>query len=330
MTALRERLGLEAFEYRIAPIANRLPYMLGGLTFFAITVLIATGVVLDQFYNPSPIAAHDSVVYIMTRVPMGNWVRALHYWSATVAIVTVVLHLIYVFWRRSYMRPREVTWWAGVALYAVLFGLVFTGTVLRSDQEGVEALEHAMAGARLAGPLGVPLSADFARSTSLLSRLHSVHVSLLPIILLSLIGLHFFLIRAHGIRSQQPTTVPFSHHVRKLTAFGLLLLGAMGIVALAFPPGIGNPGVSGVEVTKPFWPFLWIYAAENTVGMVGMVIAPIIVFGFLAIVPILDRARTHDSPRPRVLMALAAIVGVLYVGGIIYGIFAPQMQHLGM
>lgn len=327
---LRERLGWEAFEYRIAPIANRLPYMLGGLTFFTITILIVTGLLLDQFYNPSPTAAHDSVLYIMTRVPLGNWVRALHYWAATVALISVVLHLVFVFWRRSYARPREVTWWAGVALYAVIFGLVFTGTVLRSDQEGVEALEHAMAGAKLAGPLGAPLAADFARSTSLLSRLHSVHVSLLPLVLLALIGVHFFLIRVHGIHAHEPKTVPFTHHIRKLTGYGLLLLALMGALAYVFPAEIGNPGVSGVEVTKPFWPFLWIYAAENTIGMVGMVIAPIVVFGFLAIVPFLDRNAAHDRPRSRVLVTLAWAVAALYIGGILYGVFAPQMQHLGM
>lgn len=327
---LRERFGWEALEYRIAPVANRLPYMLGGLTFFSITILIATGILLDQFYNPSPTAAHDSVLYIMTRVPMGNWVRALHYWAATVVTITVVLHLVFVFWRRSYIRPREVTWWAGVALYAVIFGLVFTGTVLRADQEGTEALEHALAGAKLAGPLGALLSPDFARSTSLLSRLHSAHVSLLPIILLALIGLHFFLIRFHGIHTHEPTTVPFTHHVRKLTGYGLLLLAIMGAVAFVFPPEIGNPGISGVEVTKPFWPFLWIYAAENTLGMAGMIVAPLIIFGFLAVVPFLDRPKTHDSRRPRVLVTLAVIVAILYVGGILYGVFAPQMQHLGM
>ncbi|MGH7752588.1 MAG: cytochrome b N-terminal domain-containing protein, partial [Gemmatimonadales bacterium] len=127
--ALKERLAWDALEYRIAPIANRLPYMLGGLTFFGILVLIATGVVVDQFYNPSPVAAHDSIVYIMTRVPLGNWVRGLHYWGAALVLVSVVLHLIYVFWRRSYLRPREVTWWAGVLLLVTIFGLVFTGTV---------------------------------------------------------------------------------------------------------------------------------------------------------------------------------------------------------
>lgn len=326
---LQERLALNALAYPVSPFTNRLRYMLGGLTFFGILLLIVTGVLLDQYYNPNPVAAHDSILYIVTRVPLGNWVRALHYWAATVVLVSVVLHLCYVFWRRSYVRPREVTWWAGVGLFLLLFALAFTGTVLRADQEGGEALEHAVAGARLFGALGSPLSPDFALSTPLLSRLHSAHVSLLPLLLVALIALHFWLIRALGINAAGPKTSVFSRHLPRLMGYALVLFGVIGTLAAIFPPGIGHPSIEGVEVTKPYWPFLWIYAVENTMGMVGMVIAPAVIFGFLFLVPLLDRRR-GDSERARWVLGLAVLILVLYLGGIVYGVFAPQMQHLGM
>ncbi len=328
---LTERLALDALNYPIAPTANRLPYMLGGLTFVGLLVLIGTGLLLDQFYNPNPVAAHDSVVYIMSRVLLGNWVRGLHYWAATLVLVSVVLHLGYVFWRRSYVRPREVTWWAGVGLFIVLFGFAFTGTVLRGDQEGGEALEHFVAGARLTGPLGVPFSPDFAQSTSLLSRLHSMHVSLLPILLLALIGLHFMLILQLGIHTDEPKTSRFTRHLTRLSGYSLLLFALIGIFAAVFPPGIGHPSVEGVEVTKPFWPFLWIYAVENSFGMSGMVLAPLVIFGFLFLIPLLDRGGSGQArPRPLWLFVSVVVLAALYVGGIVYGVFAPQMQHLGM
>lgn len=329
-SGVRERLGLHALDYQIPPSANRLRYMLGGLTFVGLLVLIVTGLFLDQFYNPSPLAAHDSVLYIMTKVRLGNWVRALHYWSATVVFVTVFLHLGYVFWRRSYTRPREVTWWAGVGLFVVIFGLIFTGTVLRGDQEAGEALAHAVAGAKLAKALGAVMMPDWARSTTLFTRLHNIHVSLLPIVLLGLIGLHFTLIRVMGIHSSEPKTERFSRHARRLTGFGLLLFAGLGALAMFFPPGIGHPAVEGVEVTKPFWPFLWIYAVENTMGMTGMLFAPVVLFGFLAIVPLVDRNHVEGTPRPRWLVAAALVMVALYIGGIVYGVFAPMKQHLGM
>lgn len=325
-----ERFGTSSLDYAIPPAANRLRYMLGGLTFFGILILIVTGIFLDQFYNPSPVGAHDSILYIMTRVRLGNWVRALHYWAATLVFVSVFLHLVFVFWRRSYSRPREVTWWAGVGLAVLIFVLIFTGTVLRGDQEGTEALEHAVAGGKMAGPPGAVISPDFAASTSLLARLHNLHVSVLPLLLIGLIGLHFALIRIHGIHSHQPKTARFSQHARRLTGFALLLFAGIGVLAAVFPPGIGHPGIEGVEVTKPFWPFLWIYAVENTVGMTGMLFAPVILFGFLFAVPLLDRGNHETTVRPRWLTAAAVLMLVLYIGGIAYGVIAPQKEHMGM
>ena len=329
-SAVGERLAWEALEYRIPPVANRLPYMLGGLTFFGIVLLVVTGVLLDQYYDPTPLGAHDSIVYLMTRVPLGNWVRALHYWSATVVLVTVALHLVYVFWRRSYLRPREVTWWAGLALFLTLFGLAFTGTVLRGDQEGSEALAHAVAGAQLVEPIGTPLTPDFTRSTSLLARLHNAHVSLLPLVLFGLVGLHFWLIRYLGIHADEPATVPFKRHLRRLTGYALILVALLGTLAALVPPGIGHPGNEGVEVTKPFWPFLWIYTVENMMGLWGMILAPVVLFGFLFAVPFLDRFRKEGHRRPHWLTGLAILTLALYLGGIVYGIFAPQMKHIGM
>jgi ubiquinol-cytochrome c reductase cytochrome b subunit len=327
---LRARLGLDALDYAIPPSANRLMYMLGGLTFVSLLVLIGTGLILDQFFNPSPLAAHDSILYIMTRVWLGSWIRALHYWAATTVFSTLFLHMAWVFWRRSYTRPREFTWLIGVALFIVVFGLIFTGTVMRGDQEAIEALAHAVAGAKMSGPLGSVLTSDFTRSTPLFSRLHNVHVSLLPLLLLALVGAHFALIRILGIHAHEPKTARFSQHLRKLTGVALLLFAAMGTLAALVPPGIGHPGVEGVEVTKPFWPFLWIYAVENTVGMTGMLVAPVILFGFLAVIPLLDRGHEHGAPRPRWVLALGALFLLAYIGGIFYGVFAPQMEHLGM
>lgn len=325
--SLRELLALEALEYKIAPIANTLPYMLGGLTFTGIVVLIVSGVLLDQFYDPSTAGAHDSLVYVMTRVPLGVWVRALHWWAASVVLVSVTAHVAWVFWRRSYARPRQATWWSGVAMLALIFALAFTGTVLRADQEGGEALAHAVAGAGLLGVVGAPLHPDFAPGTTLLARMHAAHVSLLPILLIALLAFHFWLIRHLGIHAMGPRTVPFTTHLRRLSGFSLLLVAGLGAAAAAWSPGLGFPAVGGVEVTKPYWPFLWIYAAENTMGLWGMIVAPAALFLFLVAVPLIDQG---PGPRRRWVVALAAVVLAALIGALVYGALAPQMQHLGM
>jgi quinol-cytochrome oxidoreductase complex cytochrome b subunit len=324
---LRERLAWGALDYEIAPTANRIPYMLGGLTFFGIVLLFATGLFLAQFYDSSPLGAHDSTVYIVTRVPLGYWIRGLHYWASAVVLVSVTGHVVWVFSRRSYRKPRELTWWSGVAMLALLFALVFTGTVLRSDQEGGEALAHAVAGAQLVGPMGAPLTPGFAPSTTLLARLYTAHVSLLPLALVGLLGLHFWLIRYLGIHADEPRTRRFPQHLLRLTGLALLLYAGIAALGALFPPGIGFPAIEGVEVTKPYWPFLWIYAAENAMGLWGMIVSPAALFAFLVAVPVLDRG---GSRRARWLSTLAAVVLAALLGALAYGALAPKVQHLGM
>ena len=325
---LSRRTAWRALAYPIPANANRWQYMLGGLSLALFAVLVGTGIVLDQFYDPTPLSAHDSVVYIATRLPFGHWVRSLHYWSASFFLVSVAAHTIAVFVRRAYRPPREVTWWLGVVLLILAAALAFTGTVLRADQEGVEALAHAVAGAELLGPLGAVLSSDFAPSTSLLARIHGAHVSILPLGVVSLLAFHLWLVRHLGIAAEGSHTVPFTTHLRRLAGAALLLLGALSVLAALRVPALGDAGQEGIEITKPFWPFLWIYALENTVGLWGMVLGPTVVVSFLFLIPFFDRGVVPEHARPAWLSWLAAALLLALVAGILYGAVAPQQQHL--
>jgi len=328
VTVAGERLGLHGLDYEIPAEAKRLTYMLGGLTAFFILLLIVTGVYLAQFYDPSPAGAHDSVLYIITRAPFGDWVRSVHYWSAAAAALTIVAHLVWVFWRRAYRRPREVTWWAGVGMAAVLFLLIVTGTALRYDQEGFEALAHFVAGGELVGVFGRFFTDDFTRSTSLLSRISSMHTALLPLGLLALMGLHFWLIRQLGIASSDERRSVFRQHAVRLTGVALISGAGVGALAVLAPEGLGYPAVAGVEITKPFWPVLWVYGLENLLGVWGMVLGPLIVFGFLAATPLLDRAGERKA---RSWVGWAGVtLGLVVLGLWFYGVFGQAQQHIGM
>jgi len=322
-----ERFALSALEYPIPARSNRLDFMLGALTLVALTLLGVTGIVLTQFYDPAPLSAHDSVRYVITSLPLVSLVRDIHVWSATGAIVLVFTHLVAVFWRRGFRRPREGVWWSGVLLLALLLGLALTGTLLKADQEAVEALAHMMAGAQVVGPLGAPFQPNFTPASPLLTRMYGLHVAVLPILLVALLSLHLWLVRHLGVSAGGDAQTPFRTHLRPLGGFALLLVAVLAVLALAAPAPLLAPGVEGFEVTKPFWPFLWLYAAENVFRLPGMLLAPAVVFGFLALVPVTDRPGTRLAAITR---WTGVLLFVLMIVAIIYAAVAPGQAHLNM
>ncbi len=328
--AVRERLALDALDYEVPKASYRWPYMLGGITAFLIAILVVTGLYMGQYYNPTPLGAHDSVLYLITRVPLGDWVRSVHYFSAGAVVLAVTAHLGYVFWRRSYKKPREGTWWAGVAMAGLIFLFIVTGSALRYDQEGFEALAHFMSGGRLTGGLGTFFTESFTPSTSFLSRIFSIHTSLLPLAFLALMGLHFWLIRQLGIHADRSETGTFSKHATKLAGIGLLLFAGIGILAAVAPEGIGYPAVAGVEITKPFWPVLWVYGLENLLGAWGMILGPSIVFLFLGLVPLLDRGEDETPGRHGWVGWIGLALATVMLGLWLYGVFGAAQQHIGM
>jgi ubiquinol-cytochrome c reductase cytochrome b subunit len=233
----RSRLGLDALRYPIPLDAATIRYSLGAFTAFCFVVLVVTGIWLAQYYNPNPAGAHDSVLYIITRAPFGDIARNLHYWSASAMVVSIVAHIVWVFYSRAYRAPREITWYAGVLLSGLVFLMVVSGTILRYDQEGYEALAHLLAGGELTGALGRFFTAGFTLSTPVLARVFSLHTSLLPLGMVLLIVLHFWLVRTLGISGGSGKTELFSDHLPKVLGMSLILLSFLLALAILRPEG---------------------------------------------------------------------------------------------
>ncbi|HZE14591.1 MAG TPA: cytochrome b N-terminal domain-containing protein [Mycobacterium sp.] len=173
----------------------------------------------------------------MANIYLGRSVRGVHFWAAEAMYVLAVLHPLRVYFTGSYKRPREANWLVGVAMFALILGALFTGTVLRCDQEGVEVLGPNLELARLLGGLGFWFPGSSA--TPLLVRLYVVHVSVIPALILVLLVLHALLVKYHKIspRPDNPSETgepfePFTHHLRRVGAFGLVLLGGLGVLAV--------------------------------------------------------------------------------------------------
>jgi ubiquinol-cytochrome c reductase cytochrome b subunit len=325
----REELGLTALDYPIPTHANSFWYSLGGITLFCFVVTFVTGVILTQFYNPSPTVAHASVRYI-SATPGLKLIRALHHWSANLGFALLIAHMLRVVFTGGYRPPRTITYLFGVALLFVAFQLFFTGTVLKWDQEGYEAMAHFMAVNKLLGPLG---------AVFMLARIYGLHVGVFPMLFLLLIALHAFYVKHFGIapkpyqkeeeyKASLATGATFAKHAKGLMVYGLALVVVLVALAFIFPPGMLEPPKPGVEITKPPWPFWIFYPIESAIGMVGILVGSAVVSFGLIMIPILGATIGEERKLYRVVNAIVVFGLIAWVALMVITYFSPVMQHL--
>lgn len=331
--AIDERLGLSELTYPVPRHANTLMYSLGGISVIGFVVLIVSGILLAQYYAPVPQLANESVRAIMRGAPFERIVRGVHYWAAQVVMLVILLHMLRVFFTASFKRPREANWVVGVGLLATTIGLFFTGNVLKWDQEGFEALEHNVAIGELLGGLGHWFAHAFAENVPILIRLYIAHISILPGILIILLAAHFWLVKRHGIsaRPGRPNAgyLPFSSHLKHLGKYGLVLLGIVLALAVLLPPVVGPAPVEGIEVTKPPWPFLALFAFENWIGVPGLLWVSVISFTLLALVPFLEWSPEVVPAGRRVAIAAAVVVVLALIALGLLAFLTPGAEHVG-
>ena len=317
-------------------------YTLGGITLASFVLLVVTGVYLAQFYDPRPEAAHASVFYIVDRAFTGELVRSVHYWLASAFIFTLVLHMVRTFVTAAYKAPREFVWVSGVLLFLVAGGLLYSGTMLKADQEAVEALEHNNEIADLFGAIGFWFTSEFTDSVPQLTRLYIAHVSILPLVLAIVLAVHMLLIKRHRLapepwgtadevraRERREHTVPFTTHLAHIGMWTLVVVGVVLLLAAFAPANLGAAGVEGIEITKPPWYFMWLYPFENWFGLSPLWVLPgALSVGLLAL-PFVDRSAERDPRRRRMWIILGMLVVAAVLAFTIYGAVESPGAHIG-
>jgi ubiquinol-cytochrome c reductase cytochrome b subunit len=340
LDAIDERMGIDALRYPVPEHANNLGWSLGGLTAFTFVVLLVTGVYLAQFYNPMPEEANQSVRDITTNVWLGSFVRGIHFWGAQAMYVFAGLHLMRVFFHGSYKRPREGNWLVGVSMFALTILAIFTGTVLKWDQEGFEALGHNIELGKLLGGLGFWFTPDVASNVPILVRLYVAHAVMIPGLILVLFVLHALLVKRHrisshpglpatSVESQLEKESPFTHHIRRVVAFGLIALGILGLLAVLFPPAVGSTPVEGIEVTRPLWIFWWVYTLENWFGLSAILWGEVVFFALLVLLPFVDRSPKRHWRDRKVQIGLGVLVLLGIVALTLLMLGTAPVSHMG-
>ena len=340
--AIDERLGLSGLAYPVPAHANGIGYILGGITFFGFLILAVTGIWLAQFYHPTPATARESIVYIMNVAPAGDLVRGIHFWVANIVMATVLLHLGRVFATGSYKRPREANWLIGLGLLGVTLGLIFTGTVLKWDQEGYEALNHNIEIGNILGAFGFWFTPEFTTSLPIIGRLYIAHIAILPLIGVLLLIAHFLLVKRHGVSALPAQAdaaadggpVPgkggstFTAHLVRMAGFGLVILAIATVLTLIWPAALGERPIPGTETTKPPWMFLPFYPFEDWFGLSALLWVPAILFGGLALVPFVDRSPYRSPGRRRLVMVVGVVLAVALVALVVYAWVTVPEAHI--
>jgi ubiquinol-cytochrome c reductase cytochrome b subunit len=255
-------------------------FLLGEIALYCFVVLVATGVYLTLFFDPSletvrytgsyaPLhgqemsAAYRSAVELSFDVKAGLLVRQTHHWAANVFLASIVLHLLRVFFTGAFRKPRDLTWVVGVTMLALALLEGFLGYSL---------LDDLLSGMGLAIAYSVALAIPFVGPTlalwlwggplpgdgELLSRLYIGHVLLLPVAIGALIGLHLLLVTLTK-HSQFPGPGRTERNVvgtplwpgYALRSGGLLLLVAAVLALLG-----GLVQINPIWLWGPYEPFL--------------------------------------------------------------------------
>ena len=306
-------------------------YYLGGMTLFFFLVQVCTGVLLMLYYRPSADEAFESIELLVTTVPFGWLVRSIHAWSANLMVFFAVLHMVSVYFLKSYRAPRELTWMSGVLLLFLILAFGFSGYLLPWNQLSFFATK---VGTDIAGV--VPVVGEwmlrFLRggdrvTSATLSRFYGWHVAILPAITTVLLLLHLVLVQTKGMSvppgaeeeaRRRPPMKFFPHFALRDLSGWIFALGVLAALAAMLPWELGEKADAFAPAyadIRPEWYYVFMFQTLKFVPggeIMGVEYeaVPILLFSLagalLLFVPFLDRGRSRG-------WAVGGIVGLAFV-----------------
>jgi ubiquinol-cytochrome c reductase cytochrome b subunit len=330
-------------------------YVFGSAATVILLLQVVTGILLALVYSPSANEAWTSLGVLNHNIPLGWYLRALHGWGSDFMLAIVLIHMAQVFLFGAYKFPRELTWIVGVLLLLLTLGMAFTGQVMRFDQDAYWGLGIGASIVSRVPFIGAPLvhlllGAPIIGGATV-SRFFTLHVFVIPGLLLAFAFVHIFMVLKHGV-SDWPmpgrlvskatyereyheltlkTGIPFVPDAAwKDAIFAASIVFAIMACAFFFgpfgPTGVPDPTIIQT-VPKPDVAFLWIYsllaflppALETPV----LLVAPVLAIAAMLLLPLFaGEGERHWSRRPVAVLMVSVIALTLgiFTG---YGNYTP-------
>ncbi|MEU8787705.1 cytochrome bc complex cytochrome b subunit [Streptomyces sp. NPDC048637] len=245
-------------------------FMLGEVALYSFIIIILTGVYLTLFFHPSmaevtyhgsyvPMQgirmtqAFESTLNISFDVRGGLLIRQIHHWAALVFLAAMMVHMMRVFFTGAFRKPREVNWLFGFLLLVLGMFTGFTGYSLPDDLlsgTGVRFIEGVI--------LAMPLVGSYLQffifggefpGHDIIPRFFTVHVLLLPGIMLGLLVAHLILVFYHK-HTQFPGAGKTNNNVVGMPLLPVYMAKAGGFFFLVF--GV-IAVISAVASINPVW-----------------------------------------------------------------------------
>ena len=335
-------------------------YVFGSATLVCFILQLVTGICLALVYVPSANEAWTSLEYLSYQQTLGWLLRATHYWGSNFMVALASIHMAQVFMFGAYKYPREMTWLTGCVLLLCTLGMAFTGQVLRFDQDAYWGLGIGVAimgRTPFIGPelvhvlLGGPIIGGEA-----LSRFFSLHVFVVPGLIIAVVAVHLRLVLKNGINEYPDPDMPvdkktyraqyekiieeqgvpfFPNAIDKDFVFSGLVILAILACSVIFGPKMPNgpPDPTLINtVPRPDFYFLSLFAVfallppymETFLVLVG----PVVGIGILFALPFLS-PEGQKSPRKRPFAAVIVLMAFLILIVLtVLGETSPWSPHM--
>ncbi|WP_086268256.1 cytochrome b [Campylobacter devanensis] len=208
-----------AAQYWIPKNINFL-WAMGVILTVLFTLLFISGLLLLMYYKPDANLAFDSVNYtIMKEVEYGWLWRHIHAVAASVIFLIIYIHAFVGIYYGSYKKGREMIWISGMLLFLIFSAEAFSGYMLPWGQMSywaAQVITQLFGGIPfIGGALVEWIRGDYAVSDPTLTRFFMLHVCLLPIVIIMVIGLHFYTLRVPHVNNLEGEEIDFELEAEK-------------------------------------------------------------------------------------------------------------------
>ena len=190
-------------------------FMLGEVALYSFVVILLSGTFLTFFFEPSmtsvhydgsyvPLkgiemsAAYSSTLDISFDIRGGLLMRQVHHWAALLFVAAIGLHMLRIYFTGAFRKPRELNWVIGFILFVLAMAEGFTGYSLPDDLlsgNGLRIIDGMVKGIPVVGTwISYLLFGSEFPGTAVIGRFYSLHILLLPAILVAALGIHLVLL----------------------------------------------------------------------------------------------------------------------------------------